>query len=323
MDVAIYRYLLPFVGGHEGKVLKAYLDPVHVITIGYGFTWGSKVFRAWWGEHRATGKLKLGDTMTEAEAFEVLQKVLANEYVPPTEKKFNGQPSTLVAAGSSMTYNCGLGALSWDWANLIANGRKAEGIKRWRTTGTTARGKKLPGLVRRRGEEADIAATGKWPDWVQPWNVGEIPATHTAQTDIAQAQKWLETLGYAPGPADGIPGQRTVAATLRFQKDHGQLTEDGIIGPATLSALQRAVSLRTKGLVTGGVTGTAVAGGAVEGGSGVGDAVPLPDSPLPVHNLGWIGDVLLWGGLTVGIAVLVYFAWRYKDEIIPALKRIA
>lgn len=323
MDVAIYRYLLPFVGGHEGKVLKAYLDPVHVLTIGYGFTWGSKVFRDWWAQRRGTGKLKLGDTMTEAEAFEVLQLVLVREYVPPAEAKFPNERDELVAAASSMTLNCGIGSLAWDWASLIARGQRAAGIARWRTTGTTAKGKKLPGLARRRGEEADIASTGKWPDWVKPWNVGEVPQTHTIQQDIAQAQKWLETLGYNPGPADGVPGQRTVAATLRFQKDHGQLTEDGIIGPATLSALQRTVALRDKGLVTGTATGGAVAGGAVEGGSKIGDAVPLPDSPIPVHNLGWIGDVLLWGGLAVGIAVLIYLAVRYKDELIPALKRIA
>lgn len=323
MDVAIYRYLLPFVGGHEGKVLKAYLDPVHVVTIGYGFTWGSKVFREWWGKNRGTGKLKLGDTITEAEAFQVLQMLLAREYVPPAVAKFPNERGELVGAAGSMAFNCGTGALAWDWASLIARGQRAAGIARWRTTGTTARGKKLPGLVRRRGEEADIASTGKWPAWVKPWNVGDVPQTHTIQQDIAQAQTWLNKLGYKAGNADGIPGARTKLATERFQKDHGQLTVDGIIGQATLSALQRAVSLRDKGLVTGGATGGAVVGGATEGANNVGDAIPLPDSPLPVNDLGWIGDVLLWGGLAVGIAVLIYLAIRYKDELAPALKRIA
>lgn len=316
----MYRYLLPFIGGHEGKVLKAYLDPVHVVTIGYGFTWESKAFRDWWAKNRGSGKLKLGDTMTENEAFKVLQLVLATEYMPPTIRKFPNQPDHLVAAAGSMVYNCGVGALSWSWANLINSvGQKKEGIARWRTTGTTARGKKLPGLVRRRNEEADTASTGKWPEWVKPWSVGEIPETHVIQQDIAQAQRWLAKLGYSPGPADGVPGQRTVAAVARFQKDHGQLKVDGIIGPATLSALQRAVALRDKGLTTGGATGGVVVGGVAENSSDAGGGVTLPDGT----DLGWLGDLLIWGGLALGVAVLIYLAWRYKDEIVPALKRIA
>ena len=319
LDAQVFNYLVPFIGGHEGRVLKAYRDPVHVITIGYGFTWGSRVFRQWYESHRGPGKLKMGDTMTEQEAYEVLLLVIKTEYLPPVEKKFAGKRDTIIAPATSMTFNCGNGALDWSWANLIAAGQLKEGISRWRTTGTTAAGKKLPGLVRRRNEEADVAATGRWPAWVKPTSaIGEAPQTHVSQQDIAQAQKWLEVLGYSPGPADGVPGNRTNAAVMRFQQDHGQLEVDGIVGPATLSALQRAIDLRNKGGATvGGTTGSVVVG-AGEGTTGAGDAIQTP-----VGDLGWVGDLLLWGGLAVGVAVLVYFVWRYKDEVNNVLRRLA
>jgi hypothetical protein len=212
-----------------------------------------------------------------------------------------------------------LGALEWSWATLIANNQLVEGIKRWRTTGTTAKGKKLPGLARRRNEEADIAATGRWPAWVKPLSKLDVgPETHVANVDYAQAQRWLEELGYSPGGVDGVPGQRTKAAAARFQSDHGQLVVDGIIGPATLSALQRAIELKRKGVGTAVGTGTVATGGVVENATGTGDAVTTP-----VGTLDWLGDVLLWGGLAVGIAILVWFAWRYRDEINNVLRKVA
>ncbi len=319
MEASVFNYLVPFIGGHEGKVLKAYKDPVHVITIGYGFTWASKVFRAWYALNRGPGKLKMGDTMTAKEAYDVLLLLIKEEYLPPVLVKFAGKRDTITAPACSMTFNCGTGALKWEWANLIAANQLKAGVARWRTTGTTAKGKKLPGLVRRRNEEADVAATGKWPDWVKPIaTTTEAPETHTAQQDVAQAQKWLEILGYSPGPADGVPGNRTNAAVARFQSDHGQLEVDGIIGPATLSALQRAIDLRNKGAAAGAGTGGAVVVGAGEAGTGAGDAVTTP-----VGDLGWIGDVLIWGGLALGAAVLIYLVWRYKDEVNNVLRRLA
>lgn len=305
------NYLVAFVGGYEGKVLKAYLDPVHVLTIGYGFTWKSAVFRKWWLAHH-NAKLKLGDTMTESEALEVLLLILQDEGIDPVAEKFPGQTQTLIAAGASMVYNCGEGALAWQWATDIANGHTEEGIARWRTTGTTAKGKKLPGLVRRRNEEADVASTGKWPAWVRPWVKGlPVPETYSPSENIAQAQRWLEELGYNPGPADGVPGLRTRAAVTRFQSEHGQLTVDGIIGPATLAALRRTIDARKAGGVV--VTGT---GGSVIVGT-TGDGI------APKGEYSWIGDLLVWGGLAVGIGILIWLIWRYKDELVPVLRKVA
>ena len=44
-------------------------------------------------------------------------------------------------------------------------------------------------------------------------------------------------LGYDPGGADGISGQRTGAAVREFQREYG-LEADGIAGTATEAALR-------------------------------------------------------------------------------------
>lgn len=57
-------------------------------------------------------------------------------------------------------------------------------------------------------------------------------------------QTALIAKGYSLGPAgaDGIWGRASIAATKLFQGDHG-LKVDGIVGPATLKALQEAGAL--------------------------------------------------------------------------------
>lgn len=309
-----------FVGGHEGKVLKAYRDPTGTITIGYGATWNSAFFREWWMARKGH-KLRMGDRITEAEALEVLKLLLENEYMPPVQRKFAGQAVNVIEAGTSFTYNAGNGALSWQWAQNIAKGNLKEGTRLWRVTATTSKGQKLPGLVRRRGEEADIAEHNKWPSWMSGTTFNQVPQSHLDKDDILQGQRWLVKLGYEPGEPDGIVGPRTQNATRRYQTDHGQLIVDGVMGRATLNALQRSIEAKEKMIKTAGVGAGTAGAGAVESGSGVGDSVQLPDT-LPVQDFGWVGDVLLWGGLFVGILVLVYFAWRYRDELNTLVRKL-
>lgn len=58
-------------------------------------------------------------------------------------------------------------------------------------------------------------------------------------TTTLDIQRRLSALGYDPGPQDGIPGRRTIAAVKSFQSRH-DLTVDGLVGPQTLAALNAA-----------------------------------------------------------------------------------
>ncbi|GAU80565.1 peptidoglycan-binding protein [Bosea sp. BIWAKO-01] len=55
--------------------------------------------------------------------------------------------------------------------------------------------------------------------------------------DIREVQAALLSLGYDPGPADGLLGLKTRAALVAFQRAAG-LYPDGIAGPKTWLALQ-------------------------------------------------------------------------------------
>jgi Putative peptidoglycan binding domain len=58
---------------------------------------------------------------------------------------------------------------------------------------------------------------------------------------VKALQKTLASLGFSPGTPDGDYGPATQVAVEKFQVAKG-LAEDGIVGPATLAALQKAAS---------------------------------------------------------------------------------
>jgi hypothetical protein len=58
---------------------------------------------------------------------------------------------------------------------------------------------------------------------------------------VADVQRALVKLGFAPGPIDGIAGPKTKAAVVAFQKSVG-ITADGIAGPITKGKLREALS---------------------------------------------------------------------------------
>jgi lysozyme len=224
---------LAFIASHEGLVLNAYLDPVGIPTIGYGFTNRSRVFSQWakakWGR-----KMRMGDKLTKREADDILGILLEQEYEPPVEKMF-GRSITQEQfdACVSACYNLGAGCLGWRWAKALKSGDAARSAELLRVTGVTAKGKRLRGLVRRRGEEADLIEFGRYPSH------GSVNVK--ADNDIGDLQRDLEKLGYEPGPIDGKMGPQTRDAIRDFQNDNSPLAVDGIAGPATRSAIERAL----------------------------------------------------------------------------------
>lgn len=56
--------------------------------------------------------------------------------------------------------------------------------------------------------------------------------------DVMQLQLILQSLGYDPGPIDGIFGPKTKNAVMRLQRDNG-IRVDGIVGPQTLNVIYK------------------------------------------------------------------------------------
>ena len=300
--------LIPWTGANEGKVLRAYKDPVGVITIGFGFTWGSKVFRDWWTDERG-GKLKLGDRISEADAVYLLKKTIDAEYAPPVVKGAPAATPHAKAAAIDMLFNCGIGAAKWSWFKLLAAGKVAASAERFKVTGTTAKGRRLPGLVRRRAEGAAIMEFNRWPAHIKAPRAMTVEAIRKSSDwrlgadDFSQGLKWLVELGYLAPGATGDEKLIT-SATRKFQGEHPQLDMDGVLGRATLDQLQRVIDLRRK---AGGTT----AGGVVVSGGGAADSTA---------QLSGYGDWLLYAGAAFLVIGLAYLAWTYRDEISVALK---
>ena len=224
---------IDFITTHEGIVLNAYRDPVGIVTIGVGFTNRSRIFREYWMQKHGR-KLKLGDVITPKECIRILRKLVDEEYGSYVNSKAPHLEQHEYDACVSMVYNCGPKSLEWKWFKALQAGDVRKAASLLQVTATTARGKKLAGLVRRRREEAELLSTGHYAH----------PRFITKSKDfgiVKEYQQQLIDLGYLEGDADGIPGPKTKKAILDFQRRHPRLTPDGKFGPATSAALLRAV----------------------------------------------------------------------------------
>lgn len=190
-----------FIRAHEGFRSKAYRDPVNVLTIGIGFTWRSAAFRSWWNLWKAK-PFDMNSTMTEAEADDALQFIVMREYGKAVDDFLNGQkvPQHVYDAMVSAVFNLGPGALKWKWAQAIKAGDFDLAARHLMNTGTTAKGKRLPGLVRRRKEEALLLQRGVYTGVrtqmlppSKPVHAFQSPAPATpAQGFLARFFGWLK-----------------------------------------------------------------------------------------------------------------------------------
>lgn len=281
-----------FVRLHEGNPLTCYLDPVGIPTIGTGFTMGSDSVRRELAKIGIT-KLAPGKTkITAAQSDVILDAVLAAEYVPAVVA---GSPENRkqheLDAAASVTFNLGVGAMNWTWADLWRKGQIQKAAAHLASNYNTAKGKKLPGLVRRRKEEALLFENGIYTGVGVTKEVTPEPPV-LPDPVVKEAQELLTTAGLNPGAIDGWMGAKTKAAVIAYQKAHPHLIADGIIGPATIAQLRRDAGA-AKDVVTKGASSAA--------GSG-----------LLAFTAG-----LPWGWIAAGVllAVVGYVAYRNRDLI--------
>lgn len=284
-----------FLYAHEGVVLKAYRDAVGVLTIGAGLTASSGVIVP-----------KVGMVITEAENDRLVDLALQRNYVPRVLRALGFTISQhAVDAGASFDWNTGkIDKASWVIAFLRGNAVETRTrLCMWNKGG----GKVLPGLKRRRSEEADILLEGKYPAYIDAATpavsdhlaVFVVPVT---AEEIETIRKGFASVGFSSDEPAGAIARSTVEA---FQKAY-DLTVDGKIGRATLSTLQRELDARTK--TTKGVA-TSVGGGGVAGGAQV--------SPPDISASG-ADQIMTALGIGIAIGAVLYLAWlayAYRDII--------
>ncbi len=178
---------LDLIKSHEGLRTSAYQDPVGVWTIGYGHT----------------GTAKPGQKISEAQAEQLLRKdvgwaedaVRKNVKVPLTQ----GQFDSLV----SFTFNLGAGALGKSTLLQKLNAGDYAGAQAEFGKYVHAGGRVLPGLVRRRNEEAQMFGNQR------PQGAPANPGQNNGGTNAnGPAGPNRNGNGNGPGAAGGANGPR-------------------------------------------------------------------------------------------------------------------
>jgi GH24 family phage-related lysozyme (muramidase) len=229
-----------FIRTHEGFVGKYYLDPVGIPTIGVGFTWRSSSFREWWKKNKGGSPFQPGATITRSQADDALRFLVEREYGKAVNN-FLGKsvPQHVFDGMVSPVFNLGAGSLKWKWAAAAKKGEYAASAELLRSTGTTAQGKKLRGLVSRRIEEAELIEHGDYTVGKLHGRPSNILKRGERGQKVKELQMDLTQLHIYDGAIDGIFGFGTEAAVMDFQREQ-RLTVDGYAGPRTLKALEAA-----------------------------------------------------------------------------------
>lgn len=307
--MAISAKGVAFTEREEGFVGRAYRCPAGELTIGSGLTNRSKAAVA------VLGKITPGMTITREQNARALAHAFATEYGPPVDRALPGAAQHELDAGYSLAFNCGPGAARWRWARLFAAGLKAEAVEALRGTAVTGGGKRLPGLVARRQREARLLSSGDYGRLASSGSHAplpgvphvSVPAARDNRDTVRDYQTKLKALGCDPGPLDGIVGPRTRAAVFAFQEKHPQLRADGILGRATMAAVDRAEDARKRAAQVGTVAAGAGATTVATGKAARSDAATIG------------------AGLGLGLLLLLVaggvVAWRYRDELTQLLAR--
>lgn len=188
---------LAFIARHEGFVARAYRDPVGVLTIGYGFTMGSRVFATFWRDRHGRA-LAPGDRLDRGEADALLRRLVDGEYGAAVTRELGALPQHRHDAACSVAFNLGPRALGWRWARALKAGDVAGAAKILGANYNTAGGRRLAGLVRRRREEAALLLAGDYGDGgAEQGTVG--PASETGSRPSRARRGLLLALAAALG----------------------------------------------------------------------------------------------------------------------------
>lgn len=214
--MAIRSAGLDFVVRQEGFVGLAYRDITGTWTIGTGFTNSSGVAVS------MLGSIGPGKTITREQNDRVLAEAFAREYGPPVDRAMPGAKQHERDAGYSYSFNCGPGAMSDRWVGLWRSGMKYEAGERLKVSRVTSKGVPLKGLRNRRAAEARLLTTGDYGHG------------SPAREPSADYMRKLRDLGY-----DSV---------LAFQRNHPNLVNDGILGRATKTQIDRDIAARGEGI---------------------------------------------------------------------------
>lgn len=256
----------------EGEVLKAYRCPAGVWTISGGLTAASGVV-----------KPKKGMVITRAESRRLMREALTRNYEPRVAAALETDQQHVFDGGLMFDWNTGAIKRA-SWVKLIKQGQFTAARPRFMEW-VRAGGKIVKGLVGRRGREWTLIQFGIYPsDKARP----AVDAAETVAADLAK-------LGFKGKPADAVRA---------FQAKSG-LRVDGIVGPATRAALQRALAARLANqTATGGS-----AGGVVVGAGGETGVQPDALAGVDVNTALWA----IGGGVAVFLAIyLACLLWRYR-----------
>ena len=188
---------LALIEAFEGFFAKPYYCPAGVLTQGFGHT-------------AAAGLPSIGGVWTREKARQVLRDDLARQYEPGVRKLLKRAPTQgQYDAMVSFAFNCGVGALKRSsilkFFNRGEDAQAAGAFAMW----VKAKGKTMPGLVRRRAAEALAYRGFKDMDFDGRLDTGEpvygrMPQAVEPEREKLAGSGTLQGVGAAAGGGAGI-----------------------------------------------------------------------------------------------------------------------